>query len=83
MPGSARPHGLAWSRSASVPGLVVAFIFWCSACPFAGAVQLLSAAVALVFTIAAWQDEYECAHPPPPPTRAGMAHSPSQQTTDE
>ncbi|WUT49837.1 DUF6234 family protein [Streptomyces canus] len=60
--------------------LVIAVIFLHSAHPFAGAVQLLVAAIALCFTIAAWHDQYERAHPPPLPTRTGMP--PSNHVTD-
>lgn len=59
---------------------MIAVTFLYSAHPFAGAVQLLVAAVALFFTIAAWHDQYERAHPPPPPMRAGMP--PSNHVTD-
>jgi hypothetical protein len=47
--------------------LVVAVIFLCSGHPFAGAVQLLVAAAALVFTLAVAHDQYGRAHPPSPP----------------
>jgi hypothetical protein len=53
--------------------LVVAVIFLCSGHPFAGAVQLLVAAVALVFTLAAAHDQYGRAHPPSPPAN-GLDH---------
>lgn len=62
--------------------LVIAVIFLHSAHPFTGAVQLLPAAVALLFTIAAWHDQYERAHPPPLPTKVGMPHTPAHQITD-
>ncbi|MFH8661057.1 DUF6234 family protein [Streptomyces afghaniensis] len=66
-----------WLGGFTLGVLVIAVVFLCSAHPFAGAVQLLLAAVALLFTIAAWHDQYERAHPPPPPTRSGMPHAPS------
>ncbi|MFB7656223.1 MULTISPECIES: DUF6234 family protein [unclassified Streptomyces] len=62
----------------TVTVLVIGVLFLRSAHPFAGAVQLLIAAVALVFTIAAWHDQYERAHPSPPPTKSGMPHAPPQ-----
>ncbi|MET7438684.1 DUF6234 family protein [Streptomyces sp. NPDC005568] len=61
-----------WLGGFTLGVLVIAFIFLRSAHPFAGAVQLVVAAVALFFTIAAWHDQHERAHPPPLPTRAGM-----------
>lgn len=48
-----------WFGGFTLGVLVIAVIFLCSAHPFAGAVQLLLAAVALFFTIAAWHDRYE------------------------
>ncbi|MFF1395367.1 DUF6234 family protein [Streptomyces sp. NPDC058287] len=71
-----------WFGGFTLGVLVIAAIFLYSAHPFAGAVQLLLAAVALLFTIAAWHDQYERAHPPPLSTRAGMPHAPSHQMTD-
>ncbi|MFJ1967472.1 DUF6234 family protein [Streptomyces sp. NPDC087903] len=56
-----------WLGGFTLGVLVVAVIFLYSAHPFAGAVQLLLAAIALLFTIAAWHDQYERAHPPPLP----------------
>jgi hypothetical protein len=64
-----------WHGGFTLGVLAIAVIFLRSAQPFAGAVQLLVAAAALVFTIAAWHDQYERAHPAPPPTRAGMPHA--------
>ncbi|WP_329272439.1 DUF6234 family protein [Streptomyces pseudovenezuelae] len=72
-----------WFGGFTVGVLVIAVIFLYSAHPFAGAIQLLLAAVALLFTIAAWHDQYERAHPSPPPTSVGMAHTPSRQMTDQ
>ncbi|MFI6809049.1 DUF6234 family protein [Streptomyces luteogriseus] len=46
-----------WFGGFTVGVLVIAVIFLCSAHPFAGAAQLLLAAVALFFTIAAWHDQ--------------------------
>ncbi|GGU21345.1 DUF6234 family protein [Streptomyces coeruleorubidus] len=71
-----------WLGGFTLGVLVVAFIFLRSAHPFAGAVQLLVAAAALIFTIAAWHDQYERAHPAPPPTRAGMSHAPLDHMTE-
>jgi hypothetical protein len=65
-----------WLGGFTLAVLVIAVIFLYSAHPFAGAVQLFVAAIALVFTIAAWHGQYERAHPPQPPTRAGMPHTP-------
>jgi hypothetical protein len=69
-----------WLGGFTLGVLVIAFIFLRSAHPFAGAVQLVVAAVALFFTIAAWHDQYERAHPPPLPTGAG--NLPSNHMTD-
>ncbi|MER7794758.1 DUF6234 family protein [Streptomyces sp. NPDC097640] len=71
-----------WSGGFTLGVLVIAVIFLYSAHPFAGAVQLLVAAVALFLTIAAWHDQYERAHPPPQPTRAGMPQPSSDQMND-
>jgi hypothetical protein len=71
-----------WFGGFTLGVLVIAVVFLYSAHPFAGAVQLLLAAVALFLTIAAWHDRYERAHPPPPPTRVGAPHAPSHQMTD-
>ncbi|WRU03351.1 DUF6234 family protein [Streptomyces violarus] len=54
-----------WFGGFTLGVLVIAVVFLHSAHPFAGAVQLLVAAIALLFTIAAWHDQYERAHPPP------------------
>lgn len=71
-----------WFAGFTVGVLVIAVIFLYSVHPYASAVQLLLAAVALIFTMAAWHDQYERAHPAPPPTRAGMPHAPSDQMAD-
>ncbi|MET8081505.1 DUF6234 family protein [Streptomyces sp. NPDC005303] len=71
-----------WFGGFTLGVLVIAVIFLYSAHPFAGAVQLLVAAIALSFTIAAWHGQYERAHPPKPPTRAGMPRTPSNHGTD-
>ncbi|MFJ6088418.1 DUF6234 family protein [Streptomyces sp. NPDC092369] len=64
-----------WLGGFTLSVLVIALFFLYSAHPFAGAVQLLVAAIALCFTIAAWHDQYERAHPRPLPTGAGMPAS--------
>nr|WP_308280884.1 DUF6234 family protein [Streptomyces lomondensis] len=64
-----------WFGGFTLGVLVIAVIFLHSAHPFAGAVQLLLAAAALFFTIAAWHDQYERAHPPPLPAGVGMPHA--------
>jgi hypothetical protein len=68
-----------WLGGFTLGVLLIAVIFLYSAHPFAGAVQLLVAAIALCLTIAAWPDQYERAHPLPLPTRTGMP--PSNQVT--
>ncbi|WP_159038720.1 DUF6234 family protein [Streptomyces sp. NRRL B-1140] len=70
-----------WFGGFTLAVLVIAVIFLYSAHPLAGAVQLLLAAVALLLTIHAWHDQYERAHPPPPPARAGMSHARSGHVT--
>ncbi|MET7703139.1 DUF6234 family protein [Streptomyces sp. NPDC005485] len=72
-----------WLGGFTLGVLVIAVIFLYSAHPFAGAVQLLVAAIALSFTFAAWHGQYERSHPPQPPTRAGMPHTPSNHVTDQ
>lgn len=52
-----------WLGGFTLGVLVIAVLFFRSAHPFAGAVQLLLAVAVLVFTIAAWHDQYERAHP--------------------
>ncbi|MFE1839769.1 DUF6234 family protein [Streptomyces sviceus] len=69
-----------WLGGFTLGVLVIAVLFLYAAHPFAGAVQLLVAAIALCFAIAAWNHQYERAHPRPLPTRAGM--SPSNHVTD-
>ncbi|MGW2175434.1 DUF6234 family protein [Streptomyces sp. NPDC001705] len=66
----------------TVTVLVIGVLFVRSAHPFAGAVQLLVAAMALVATIAAWHDQYERAHPSPPPPKSGMPHASPHPVTD-
>ncbi|MFD5625433.1 DUF6234 family protein [Streptomyces sp. NPDC127072] len=64
-----------WLGGFTLCVLVVAVAFLCSAHPYAGAVQLLVAAVALIAVMNAWHEEYERAHPAPLPTcptRAGV-----------
>ncbi|MEV1023083.1 DUF6234 family protein [Streptomyces sp. NPDC050264] len=70
-----------WLGAFTVGVLVIAVIFLRSAHPVAGAVQLIVAAAALIFTIAAWHDQYERAHPPQLPTRAGTPHISSDHMT--
>jgi hypothetical protein len=70
-----------WLGGFTLGVLVVAVVFLRSAHPCAGAVQLLVAAVALLFTITAWHEEYERAHPAPLPTcptRAGTPCAPPE-----
>ncbi|MFF0585151.1 DUF6234 family protein [Streptomyces sp. NPDC003781] len=69
-----------WLNGFTLGVLVIAVIFLYSAHPFAGSVQLFVATGALCFTIAAWHDQYERAHPPPLPTETGMP--PSNHVTD-
>ncbi|MGW0854227.1 DUF6234 family protein [Streptomyces sp. NPDC002690] len=57
---------------------IIAAIFLYAAHPFAGAVQLLVAAVALTFTVAAWHDQYEHAHPS---SRAASSSAARDSTT--
>ncbi|MDL5206244.1 DUF6234 family protein [Streptomyces sp. ALI-76-A] len=64
-----------WLGGFTLGVLVIAGIFLYAAHPFAGALQLLVAAIALLFTIAAWHNQYERAHPPPLPTKAGLPHA--------
>ncbi|MDQ1022214.1 DUF6234 family protein [Streptomyces afghaniensis] len=64
-----------WLGGFTLGVLVIAVIFLYSAHPFAGAVQLLMAAIALLFTIAAWHDQYERSHQTPLPTRSGTPPS--------
>lgn len=71
-----------WLGGFTLGVLVIAVLFLLSRHPFAGAIQLLVAAVALGFTIAAGHDRYEGADPPSPSTRAAMAHASSNDVTD-
>ncbi|MFD7206268.1 DUF6234 family protein [Streptomyces sp. NPDC059893] len=52
-----------WFGGFTLGVLVIAVLFLYSAHPFAGAVQLILAAIALLFTITVWHDQYERAHP--------------------
>ncbi|MFF3850187.1 DUF6234 family protein [Streptomyces sp. NPDC002328] len=65
-----------WLGGFTLGVLVVAVVFLRSAHPYAGAVQLLIAATALVFAMTAWHEEYERAHPSPLPTCPTRAGTP-------
>lgn len=52
-----------WFGGFTLGVLVIAVLFLYSAHPFAGAVQLTLAAIALLFTITVWHGQYERAHP--------------------
>lgn len=68
-----------WLGGFTLAVLVVAAGFLRSAHPFAGAAQLLVAAVALTLTISAWDQQYDRAHPPALPTcptKAGVPCAP-------
>ncbi|MFE9859888.1 DUF6234 family protein [Streptomyces sp. NPDC005780] len=52
-----------WFGGFTLGVLVIAVLFLYAAHPFAGAVQLTLAAVALLFTIMVWHGQYERAHP--------------------
>ncbi|KUM79385.1 hypothetical protein AQI84_05555 [Streptomyces griseorubiginosus] len=54
-----------WCGGFTLGVLVIAVIFLCPAHPFAAAVQLVLAVVALLFTIMVWHDQHERAHPGP------------------
>ncbi|MFD3837981.1 DUF6234 family protein [Streptomyces sp. NPDC058642] len=74
-----------WLGGFTLSVLMVAMVFLLSAHPYAGTVQLLIAAIALIFTMAAWDQEYERAHPSPLPTcptRAGTPCTASDSATD-
>lgn len=74
-----------WLGGFTLGVLMVAMVFLLSAHPYAGAVQLLIAAVALIFTMTVWDQEYERAHPSPLPTcptRAGTPCTSSDSATD-
>ncbi|MFD5655011.1 hypothetical protein [Streptomyces sp. NPDC127039] len=51
-----------WFGGFTLGVLVIAVLFLYSAHPFAGAVQLILAAVALLFTITVWHDQHERTH---------------------
>ncbi|MFC8342619.1 DUF6234 family protein [Streptomyces sp. NPDC057280] len=68
-----------WLGGFTVGVLAVAVAFLRFAHPYAAAVQLVIAAVALLFTMTVWRHESERAHPPPLPTcptRAGTPCTP-------
>ncbi|MFF5494265.1 DUF6234 family protein [Streptomyces aquilus] len=65
-----------WLGGFTVGVLAVAVAFLCWAHPYAAALQLVVAAMALLFTMAVWRHEYERAHPPPPPTCPTRAVAP-------
>ncbi|MEV0124969.1 DUF6234 family protein [Streptomyces sp. NPDC050703] len=74
-----------WLGGFTLGVLVVAAAFLYSVHPFAGAVQLLIAAMALIFTMPAWHEEYERAHPSPLQscsTRAGTPCTSSSPVPD-
>jgi hypothetical protein len=74
-----------WLSGFTLGVLMVAMVFLLSAHPYAGAVQLLIAAIALIFTMAVCDQEYERAHPSPLPTcptRAGTPCTSSDPATD-
>ncbi|MGW6202449.1 DUF6234 family protein [Streptomyces sp. NPDC055089] len=52
-----------WFGGFTLGVLVIAVLFRYSAHPFAGAVQLILAAIALLCTIVVWHSQYERAHP--------------------
>lgn len=52
-----------WCGGFTLGVLVIAVLFLYSAHPFAGAVQLILAAIALLFTLTVWQGQYESVHP--------------------
>ncbi|WP_371603867.1 DUF6234 family protein [Streptomyces sp. NBC_01220] len=51
-----------WFGGFTLGVLVIAVLFLYAAHPFAGAVQLILAAIALLFTITVWHGQYERAH---------------------
>ncbi|WP_307021629.1 DUF6234 family protein [Streptomyces canus] len=74
-----------WLGGFTLGVLIIAIVFLLSAHPYAGAVQLLIAAIALSFTMTACHEEYERAHPPPLPTcptRAGTPCTSPDSATD-
>ncbi|MFI8487425.1 hypothetical protein [Streptomyces rubrogriseus] len=52
-----------WFGGFTLGVLMIAVLFLYSAHPFAGAVQLILAAVALLYTITVWHDQHERTHP--------------------
>ncbi|WP_405725317.1 hypothetical protein [Streptomyces sp. NBC_00028] len=62
-----------WFGGFTLGVLAIAVIFLCTAHPYAGAVQLLLAAVTLLLTLAAWPDQHERA--PGPVSRAAPLSS--------
>ncbi|HEY9331573.1 MAG TPA: DUF6234 family protein [Streptomyces sp.] len=52
-----------WFGGFTLGVLVIAVVFLYSAHPFAGAVQLILAAIALLFTLTVWHGQYARAHP--------------------
>lgn len=73
-----------WFGAFTLGVLVIAVLFLASAHPYAAAVQLFLAAVALVVTVATWHEQYEGAHPAPLPTcptRAGTPCAASSPVT--
>ncbi|MER6184887.1 DUF6234 family protein [Streptomyces sp. NPDC001652] len=74
-----------WLGGFTLGVLIVAMVFVRFAHPYAGAVQLLIAAIALIFTMMVWHKEDERAHPPALPTcpaRAGTPCTSSDFATD-
>ncbi|MFI0237744.1 DUF6234 family protein [Streptomyces sp. NPDC016845] len=69
-----------WLGGVTLAVLVVAIIFLRSGHPYAGTVQLLIAAMALVFALSAWHDAYDRAHPAPLPTCPTRAGTPCAAT---
>ncbi|MFI8529575.1 DUF6234 family protein [Streptomyces aquilus] len=69
-----------WLGGFTVGVLAVAVAFFCFAHPYAAAVQLVIAAMALLFTLTVWRHEQEHAHPSPLPTGAMFAPAQSPVT---
>ncbi|WP_405987063.1 DUF6234 family protein [Streptomyces sp. NBC_00872] len=59
-----------WFGGFTLAVLVIAVVFLRTAHPYAGSVQLLLAALALIVTVATWPGSYERAHPASPPCPA-------------
>ncbi|MGW6740872.1 DUF6234 family protein [Streptomyces sp. NPDC055025] len=59
-----------WFGGFTLAVLVIAVVFLRSGHPYAGSVQLLLAALALIVTVATWHGSYERAHPASPPCPA-------------